>query len=704
MTAAVTRRGFLQAGAGAWLVVGVGVRRPDTRDADGSVLAPGPYLTIDDTGLVSISGFRAEMGQGIHTAIAMLVAEELDADWRRVRVEPAQPDARLNMGTFGSRSIREHYLPLRRAGAAAREVLVRAASSRLKVPMNDLIVRNGVVHHPATRRRIPYGDLVAEAGRIPLPTEPALKRPEEFSIIGKSVPRVDTPAKVDGSARFGVDVRLPGMRYACLVRPPVLGATLVGFDDADARKIAGVSLVLRVDEAVAVVADTTWAAMRGASAVRVTWSDTPHAGLSTDQIREQLRTQSQQPPLVARSEGDALTLLERTPMGGDLRRITAEYEVPYLAHATLEPQNCTALVLPDRAELWVPTQSPHGSRETAMAVTGLPADRVTVHPTYLGGGFGRRGKQDFVREAVLVAQAAGGPVQTIWTREDDMRHDFYRPATYNRLSAAIDGSGAPVAWHHCIASQSILAWLGRPTTGADSTSVEGASDLPYAVPNFLVDYCRLDAPVPVGAWRSVGHSQNVFVVEAFWDEVAALAGVDPLEFRRRYVRDSRLRGVLDLAAARAGWGSALPSGRFRGIACSANYGSYVAEVAEVSVRDGSVRVHRVVAAIDCGQVINPDTVRAQVEGSIVYGLSAALYGEITHQNGRVVQGNFNDYPLLRFPEMPMVEVHIVPSGEAPGGVGEPGTPPIAPAVANAVFAATGTRIRRLPIKLSPTDR
>jgi isoquinoline 1-oxidoreductase beta subunit len=695
MTASLSRRGFLQAGTGACLVVGIGVRLPGRHEADGTVFTSGPYLTLDGAGQVTISGYRAEMGQGIHTAFAMLVAEELDADWRRIRVELAQPDDRLNMRTSGSRSIRENYLLLRRAGAAARDVLVRAASLRLKVPMNGLTVRDGVVLDPGTGRRIPYGDLVLEASHIPLPTDPPLKRPDEFRIIGKPMPRVDTPAKVDGSARFGLDVRLPGLRYACLVRPPVPGATLVAVDDAAARQEPGVAQVLRMEDAVAVVASTTWAAMRGAAAVRTTWSESPHASLSTDLIRQQLRTRSNEPPIVARSVGDAVAVLARE----ELRRVTAEYEVPYLAHATLEPQNCTALVQADRAELWVPTQSPQGVRETAKAVTGLSLDRITVHPTYLGGGFGRRGKQDYVREALLVAKAAGGPVQLVWTREDDMRYDFYRPATYNRLSAAVDREGTPVAWHHCATSQSIYAWLGRAHTGADPTSVEGAVDLPYAVPHFQVDYCRLDGPVPVGAWRSVGHSQNVFVVESFLDEVAELAGADPCEYRLRHIVDARLRAVVELAAARAQWNVPLPAGRARGIACSANYGSYMAEVAEVSVTEGKVRVHRVVAAIDCGQVINPDTVRAQVEGSIVYGLTAALYGEITHKDGRVVQGNFDSYPLLRLPEMPVIEVHIMPSLEAPGGVGEPGTPPIAPAVANAVFAATGHRVRRMPIRV-----
>lgn len=695
MTASVTRRGFLQSAGGACLLIGIGLKPTRIEPQGDNVFAPGPYLSIDSSGQVTVSGFRAEMGQGIHTAIAMLVAEELDADWRAVRVELTKPDQRLNMGTTGSRSIREYYLPLRRAGAAARHMLVFAASLRFKVPVNGLTTANGAVHDPASGRRISYGDLAVEANRFPPPTEPPLKRREQFTLIGKGAPRVDTPAKVDGSARFGVDVRLPGLRYACLVRPPVLGATLVRFDDSEARKIAGVSLVVRVEEAVAVVASNSWAAMRGAAAIQATWSDSPHAALSTESVQRQLKEQSALSPLVAQAVGDVAAALKQD----DLRQVTAEYEVPYLAHATLEPQNCTALVTADRAEVWVPTQSPRICLDTVVELTGLPADKVTVHPTYLGGGFGRRGKQDFVREAVLVAKAAGGPVQTLWTREDDMRHDFYRPATHNQMSAAIDRSGKLVAWHHCATGQSILAWLGRPTSGADSTSVEGAINLLYDIPNFQVDYCKLDGPVPVGAWRSVGHSQNVFVVESFLDEVAAVAGIDPVEFRLRHIKEPRLRAVVELAAAKAEWSKPLPAGRYRGIACAANYGSFAAEVAEISIVDGAIRVHRVVAAIDCGQVVNPDTVRAQIEGGIVYGLTAALYGEITHKEGRVVQGNFSDYRLLRFPEMPRIETHIVPSEAAPGGAGEPGTPLIGPAVANAVSVALGRRVRRLPVRV-----
>lgn len=697
MSTMVTRRGFVQAtAAGASLILGIPLPVRERRgrgDADGASLAPTAFLEIDRTGLVSIRGYRSEMGQGVHTAIAMLVAEELEADWRRVRVIPAVADPRLDMATTGSRSIRSQYLPLRTAGAAAKEMLLAAAARQWGVERSEVRAREGAISHPSTGRRVGYGDLVELAATLPVPAAPALKDPRDFRLVGTRVPRFDTPAKVDGSARFGLDVRVPGMRFAVLVRPPVLGAALDGFEPGDARRVPGVLQVLRLEEAVAVVAESTWAAMEGAKRVRATWRESPHAGLSSEVISRRLREQSRETAAVARNEGDTALAL------GQGRRISAEYEVPYLAHATMEPQNCTADVRADQAELWVPSQAPQRCQDLASELTGLDPKRIVVHPTYLGGGFGRRGERDFAREAVLLSKRIAAPVQVVWTREDDMRNDFYRPATFNRFEAAVDAAGRPTAWYHCVAGQSLRSRFGPLADGVDQSSVEGAANLPYAIPNLRVEYCRLDVPVPIGFWRSVGSSQNAFVTECFVDEVAALAGVDPYEFRRRHLADPRARAVLELAASKAGWGTPLPSGRFRGIAYAACYGSRAAEVAEVSVSGGKVRVHRVVAAIDCGQVVNPDTVEAQVEGAIVYGLTAALHGEITLDGGRVRQGNFDSYPLLRLTEMPGIEVHIVPSNEAPGGVGEPGTPPIAPAVANAVFQATGTRIRRLPIRL-----
>jgi isoquinoline 1-oxidoreductase beta subunit len=686
----------VQAAAGATLVLAI--PRPAWTDEwrasrEAASFTPAAFLTIDSTGMVSITGYRSEMGQGIHTAIAMLVAEELEADWRRVRVVPAVADPRVDMATAGSRSVRTQYLPLRTAGAAAREMLLAAAAQRWGVPLAELQASGGAVSHPPSGRRAGYGELVELAATQPVPAAPVLKDPKRFRLVGTRLPRVDTPAKVDGSARFGLDVRVPGLRFAVLVRPPVLGARLDRFDGGAAGRLPGVLQVLPLEGAVAVVAESTWAALEGAKRVAVVWRESPHAGLSSESISRQLRDRSREPGTVARNEGDAMTALATG------RRISAEYEVPYLAHATMEPQNCTADVQADRAEVWVPTQAAQRCQEVTSEVTGLPRERVVIHPTYLGGGFGRRGERDFVREAVLLSRAIGAPVQVVWTREDDMRNDFYRPSTFNRFEAAVDGEGRPVAWYHCIAGQSLRSRSGPLPDGLDPSSVEGAANLPYAIPNLRVEYCRLDTPVPIGYWRSVGSSQNAFVTECFVDEVAGLAGVDPFEFRRRHLVDPRARRVLELAAAKAGWGTPLSRGRYRGIAYAACYGSFAAEVAEVSLAGGAVRVHRVVCALDCGQVVNPDTVEAQVEGAVVYGLTAALYGEITLEAGRIRQGNFDSYPLLRLTEMPRIEVHIMPSAEAPGGVGEPGTPPIAPAVANAVFQATGKRVRRLPIRV-----
>jgi isoquinoline 1-oxidoreductase beta subunit len=450
--------------------------------------------------------------------------------------------------------------------------------------------------------------------------------------------------------------------------------------------------VINLQNSVAVVAGSTWKAMRGAQALRVHWDESAGAAVSSSAIRDELSRRGAGPAAVAREVGDAAGAL-----AGGARRVEAVYEVPYLAHATMEPQNCTVSVQADGCEMWVPTQNPIGCQEAAMEILDLPRDRVIVHTTYLGGGFGRRGETDYAREAVELGRIVGRPVQIVWTREDDMRNDFYRPATWNRFEAAFDAAGQPVAWHHRIAAPSIRSRFGPLKDGVDSTSVEGAANLPYRFPNLKVEYCRVDLPVPVGFWRSVGSSQNAFVTEGFMDEVAHAAGEDPVQFRLRWLADERARRVVQLVAERAAWGAALPAGQGRGIAFAYSFGSYVAQVAEVSVAEGKVRVHRVVCVVDCGQVINPDTIEAQMESGIVYGLSAALGGEITLERGRITQGNFDRYPILRLPEMPGVEVHLAPSGDPPGGIGEPGTPPIAPAVANALFPVTGRRFRRLPL-------
>jgi isoquinoline 1-oxidoreductase beta subunit len=564
------------------------------------------------------------------------------------------------------------------------------------VPAAECRAEQGFVVHGPSGRRLSYGTLAQAAAALPVPEEVRLKDPSEWKVLGRPRRRLDTPEKTDGSARFGIDVGRPGLLTAVIARPPVFGAKRKGFDPAKAESVPGVRAVVAVDAGVAVVADGFWAAQQGREALEVSWDEGGLATLSTDGLREEFARLAATPGAVARKDGDAEAVLAKAA-----RHIEATYEVPYLAHAPMEPLNCVAEVGPDRCEVWTGTQFQTVDRDAAARAAGLPPEKVRLHTAFLGGGFGRRGNpaSDFVTEAVQVAKAVGRPVKVIWTREDDVRGGYYRPMWYDRIAAALDERGLPLAWRHTIVGQSILAGTPFAQGDVDATSVEGAKDLPYAVPNVLVDLHSPSLAIPVLWWRSVGHSHTAFVVEGFIDELAHAAGKDPYDYRRGLLgAQPRLLGVLDRAAGKAGWGEALPEGRARGIAVHASFGSFAAQVAEVSVEKGRVRVHRVVCAVDCGRFVNPDTIEAQMESGIAYGLSAVLHGEITFRNGRVRQGNFDDYPVLRLREMPRVEVHLVASGEAPGGVGEPGVPPIAPAVVNAVYAATGKRLRRLPIR------
>jgi len=669
------------------------------------VFAPNAWIRIGTDDVVTLTVASSEMGQGVMTAIPMLAADELDADWAKVRVVTAPAATEYfnpiigQQLTGGSTAVRAFWMPVRQAGATAREMLVGAAAATWQVPAAECRTDNGMVVHKASGRSLSYGALAQKAATLPVPDAVFLKEPAEFRFIGKPVPRVDTPAKIAGAAIFGQDVRLPGMLTAVVLRCPVFGGKLSGFDAAHARAIAGVRQVFAIESGVAVVADGFWAAKLGRDAIQARWDEGANAGLSSEAIRQRFENAARRPGAVARQVGDA----NRT-VSGAAKTLDAVYEVPYLAHACMEPMNCTADVRADECEIWVPTQAQTGVQRTAATITGLAPEKISVHTTFLGGGFGRRSEQDFVAEAVQLSKMAGAPVKLMWTREDDMQHDFYRPATYNRLSAGIGAKGALVAWRHHIVGPSIFARVspGAVKNGIDSTSVEGAANLPYEIPNIGVTYVLDDPGIPVGFWRSVGSSQNAFVTECFFDEIARAAGKDPYRWRRQLLKKHpRHRGVLDLAASRSGWERPLPAGRHRGIAVAESFGTVVAQVAEISITGrGSVRVHRVVCAVDCGMVVNPDTVVAQMQGAIVYGLSAALSGEITIKDGRVQQTNFDDYQVLRMDEMPEVEVHIVPSDEAPSGIGEPGTPPIAPAVANAVFAATGKPVRRLPIRLT----
>jgi isoquinoline 1-oxidoreductase beta subunit len=692
--ATVDRREFLKTGAaaGATLVIGLYLPALETRAADS--LAPTPagtfkpnvWIEIQPDGGVTIWTGRSEMGQGVKTAMPMIVAEELEADWQRVRV--AQGDANPAYGdqvTVGSRSVRSGWEPLRKAGAAAREMLVSAAALTWSVPREQCRARAGMVEHTPSGRKLGFGELAARAATLPAPENPALKRPSEFRILGTRVPRVDTPDKVTGKAAFGLDVRVPGMVYAAVARCPVFGGRVRSFDAAAALRVPGVKRVDQISRGVAVVAESTWAAFQGKRALQVDWDEGATARWTSDGIWTAFRAAAARSGQVVRSVGDVDAALPRAA-----RTVEAVYEAPYLAHACMEPMNCTAHVSGGKAEVWAPTQNPQGIQREVARVTGLPVASVTVHVTYLGGGFGRRGGPvDYGTEAAELALKLGVPVQVVWTREDDIQNGLYRPATYNVMRAGLDATGVPVAWSHKLVAPD----------GAAFMITRGADELVYPVPHFRLERVIEEPGVPIAPWRGVGPSQNGWVVECFVDELAHAAGKDPVAFRRELVAGHRrLSGVLDLAAERAGWGSPLPAGRHRGVALWQFGETFVAQVAEVSVgSDGAVQVHRVVCATDQGIVVHPDGVISQMEGSIVYGLTAALYGEITIDRGRVQQSNFHDYRMLGMHEMPVIEVHLVPSDEPPGGVGEAGLPPIAPAVCNAIFAATGKRVRRLPI-------
>jgi isoquinoline 1-oxidoreductase beta subunit len=714
MATLLSRRDLLTSGLaiGAGLVVGfrLPLRLPGAAWAQGTgVFAPNQWLRVDRDGVVTIVNSVPEMGQGSLTTMTMIVADELDADWDRIRVEqaPANPKVYGNPVTGspsygGSRGVRDHLEPLRRAGAAARQMLREAGAQEWGVPVSEVETEPGVVIHRPTGRRLVYGQLVDRAQQLPVPQNPTLKTPAQFRYIGKERNRLDVPAKVTGKAVYGIDVQVPGMLVASIERCPVFGGKAQSFDATAAKAVPGVKHVVHVSNGVAVVADSFWTATQGRKALKVTWDEGPVARVSSSQISRDYEALAKQPGLESRKDGDAEAALAA---GG--KTLEAVYQVPFLEHACMEPMNCTAHVTRDACTVWAPTQNPGGTQETAARLVGLPREQVTVNTTFLGGGFGRRGEVDFVVDAVETAKAVGTPVKVIWTREDDIQHSFYRPATHNGLRAALDPQGVPLAWWHRIVGPGLQAQRGRVPAGqVDPTAVSAARDVPYDVPNVRVEWVSKDFGIPVGFWRSVGSSQNAFVVESFIDELANLAGQDPYEYRRKLLgKAPRHKAVLELAATKANWGAPLPAGRARGIAVAFSYGSYVSHVAEVSVApDGKVTVHKLTCAIDCGIAVNPDQVRAQMEGGAIYALTAVLYGEITVDRGRVQQSNFHDYPMLRINEAPVVETHILDSGQPPGGLGEPGVPTVAPSICNAVYALTGKRIRRLPIRAEELKR
>jgi isoquinoline 1-oxidoreductase beta subunit len=705
----LSRRRLLEVGiaAGGGLLLGVRLS-PAARAAEaqeGGPFAPNAFIRIGSDGSVTFVMPYVEMGQGTYTSVPMLIAEELEVDLQSVRLKHAPPNEKLYgnpvlvgvQATGGSTSIRAAWQPMREAGAVARTMLISAAATRWGVDPATCRAQRGEVLHAASGRRAKYGELAADAARAAVPDKVPLKRPEEFRLIGTPAKRLDAPAKVNGTAMFGIDARPPGLKIATLAQSPVFGGRVKSVDDTKARAIKGVRQIVQLDDAVAVVADHMGAAKKGLLALEIEWDEGPHANVTTESIAQELEQATLTAGSTAQNIGDA----ERA-IANAATKVEATYRLPFLAHAAMEPMNCTVHVRKDGCEIWVGSQVIARAQATAAKTLGLPLEKVVVHNHLIGGGFGRRLEFDGVTRAVQIAQHVDGPVKLVWTREEDIQHDMYRPYWFDRISAGLDSQGMPVAWHHRFAGSSVLArWLPPAfKDGLDPDSVDGAIDLAYSLPNKRVEYRRVEPPgVPTAFWRSVGPSHNVFVVESFVDELAAAAKRDPVAYRRALLDASpRARAVLDLVAEKAGWGAALPERVGRGVSLQTVVGSYMALVAEAeAAKDGSPRVRRVVCAIDCGSVVNPDTVRAQVQSAVIFGVTAALYGKITIKGGRVEQTNFDTYQVLRMDEAPEIEVHIVPSTEAPGGVGEAGTSAVMPAIANAMFAATGRRARELPI-------
>jgi isoquinoline 1-oxidoreductase subunit beta len=666
--------------------------------------APNGFIRIDRDGRVTIIVCQVEMGQGTFTSCPMLVAEELEVDLSQVQTEQAPPSEALYRNqligiqmTGGSTSIRAFYGPLRRAGATAREMLVAAAAATWSVDANACRAEKGSVIHTPTGRRLDYGTLADKAATMPVPKDVALKEPKDFKLIGTPAKRLDTPDKVNGKTVYGIDVKVPGMKVGTIAICPVFGGKLKSVDDSKALAVKDVLQVVRVSDAVAVIASHMGAAKKGLAALAIEWDEGPNAKLSTADIIADMAKAAEADGATVRRDGDVVEEL-----AGAKQKLEAIYQVPFLAHTTMEPLNCTVDVRKDACEIWVGIQVMSRAQAAAAEFTGLPPEKVTVHNHMLGGGFGRRLEVDFIVKAVEIAKQVEGPVKLIWSREEDIQHDMYRPYFYDRLHAGLDANGMPVAWRHRICGSSVVARYFPPSfkDGYDFDTVDGAKEMPYSIPNVLVEYVRHEPPgIPTAWWRSVGPSHNIFVVESFIDELAAAAKKDPVDYRRALLDKSpRALAVLNLAAEKAGWGKPLPKGSGRGVAVQTVFGSFMAQVAEVEVsEDGEVHVKRVTCAVDCGIAINPNTIEAQVQSAIVYGLSAALFGEITLKDGRVEQSNFDNYRALHINEMPAIDVHIVTSNEPPGGMGEPGTSALVPAVFNAVYAATGVRLRKPPI-------
>jgi isoquinoline 1-oxidoreductase beta subunit len=708
----VSRRRFLQAGAafGGGLMIGwvevADAQETGAVDAPAGEFAPDQFIRIDRDGKVTIISPAAEMGQGTHTSLPMLIAEELDVDMKDVGVTQSPASDKLYANpllggqiTGGSLSIRGFYKPLREAGAAARRMLVKAAAAKLGVDPSELTTADGHVIHTASAQKIGYGALVDDAAKLPVPTTLVLKDPSEFRIIGTPVKRLDTPEKVNGTAKFGIDAKIPGMKVAAIAISPVFGGTLASVNEAAALAVPGVRQVAKLDDAVAVIADHYWAAKKGLDAAQPKFDDGPNAKLSTADVVAALAKASEREGAVGKTEGDAVGALADAAT-----KLDSVYENPFLAHATMEPLNCTVHVTKDGCDIWVGTQVPANAQLAVSKAIGMERDSVRVHNHLLGGGFGRRLEFDFIVLAALVAKQSPDPVKVIWSREEDIQHDMYRPYYYDKISAGLDKDGKLVAWKHRIVGSSIMArfFPALFKDGLDPDAVDGATELPYDIPNFLVDYVREEPPgIPTAFWRGVGPTRNAFVVESFIDELAAAAKKDPVAFRLALIadKDKRAHHVVERAAAISGWGTPLGPRKGRGIALLSAFGTYTCQVAEVTVAEsGEVHVDRVFVVVDCGQVVNPNTVEAQMQSGVIFGISAALWGEVTLKDGRVEQSNFDNYRVLRIEEAPQITVEIVKSSEAPGGIGEPGTSALMPAVTNAVFAATGVRLKKLPIR------
>ena len=705
-----SRRNFLKltatAAIGGGLTLAFGLpARGEVRDSltTDAPFAPNAFLRIDRTGKVTFVMPFIEMGQGTYTSIPMLIAEELEVDVEKVAIEHSPPDDKIYVNpligiqmTGGSTAIRASYVRLRLAGATARVMLVSAAAQHWKVDPSTCHAERGVVHGP-TGRKLGYGKLVDAAAKLPVPEKVTLKEPADFKLIGTPHRRLDTAGKVDGSAKFGIDSRPPGMKFAVVAISPTFGGKLVSVDEAKAKAVPGVSQVVRLGDAVAIVAIHTWAAKQGLAAAAPQWDAGPNATLSTADIVAQLAAASEKAGAVARHDGDAAAAIAQAA-----QKIDAVYEQPFLAHATMEPMNCTVQVTKDGCDIWVGTQIPGRTQAAVMKVTGLKREQIRIHNHLLGGGFGRRLEYDGTVRAVQISQQVDGPVQVIWTREEDIQHDMYRPYYYDRLSAGVDGQGQVAGWSHRIAGSSIIAryFPAYLKDGIDSDAVETSANQPYGFSDIHVDWVAHEPPgIQTAFWRGVGVTRGTFAVESFVDELAANAKQDPLAYRVALLdKNPRAKAVLQIAAERSGWGQPLPAGQGRGIALCIGFGSFIAQVVQVTVdKEGAVNPTHVWCVVDCGVQVNPDTIRAQMQSGIVFGLSAALYGEITIKDGRVEQTNFGDYRVLRINEAPQIEVHLVKSLEAPGGIGEPGTSCVMPALTNAIYAASGKRIRKLPV-------